>query len=291
MKTRDKGEVAKSPPLHSAKLESAEVQFGDQTFTIVHQDPDDHIFKILKSSGRFYESEMLEALRRVLEPGDIVVDVGANIGNHTVFFAGVCGCQVIAFEPHPLAFALLNENIRINSLQPLVVANMIGVGQATGSATFEPMASAHNLGGSTLRIGGQGIKVAPLDDLLAGKSVRLLKIDVEGMELSVLKGAKRMLRKARPMVCVEAKEEVQFGEIFDFLSAYGLFVGSVHNFSATHLFFRSGLFKQAPILSALSRFLGMFFIRSETGISELRRRVASLEDRVSALSQGDEPKL
>jgi FkbM family methyltransferase len=285
-------DVSTIPMFDPDACEKVEVRSGDRTFTMTHQDRDDHIFRILRTSAKFYESELLETLRRFVEPGDLVVDVGANIGNHTVFLAGVCGCRVLAVEPHPLAFAILSENIRANNLQSLVTAHRVALGREKGSADFEPMTVAHNLGGSTLRIDGHGVEIATLDELLAGRRARLLKIDVEGMELSVLRGAERALRKGRPLVCVEAKEEAEFAEVFDYLSGFGLFVGSVHNFSPTHVFLPSRLFKLAPILAELSRFLGSFFIRNETSISDLRRRLAHLETQVARLSasQKVEPK-
>ena len=77
--------------LHVARLDVC-----GHEFTLAHSDPDDHIFRTIQSSHSFYESPFLHYVSHFLSPGDRVIDVGANIGNHVVFFAGVCKCDAIA---------------------------------------------------------------------------------------------------------------------------------------------------------------------------------------------------
>jgi FkbM family methyltransferase len=261
---------------------TTEIRFDDRSYNIAHLDANDHIFKVLTSTSTFYELELLDVLRRLLKPGDLVVDVGANIGNHTVFFAGVCKCRVISIEPHPVAFKILKENIRINNLEGRVVSHNLALGQSRGTATFEPTPD-HNLGASTLTTEQGAIPVVTLDELVARQRPRLIKVDVEGMEFLVLLGASRTLQASRPMVCVEAKDEVAFSKIFEYLSRFALFVGGVYNFSPTHVFFPSRLLQLTPLLSTLSRWVGTLYIQRQAQDAKFGYRLGMLAARIEAL--------
>src|ERR687891_1726959 len=71
----------------------------------------DHIQRFLAEQGRLYEEEMLEHASVFVEPGDLVIDVGAFIGTHTLFYALVCRARVVAFEPNPRSCAMLRANV------------------------------------------------------------------------------------------------------------------------------------------------------------------------------------
>src|SRR5438309_1405344 len=76
----------------------------------------DHIQKLMRNSGQLYEHDLLyDALCRDLGPG-VIIDVGANIGVHTVFFAKALGRQVIALEPFDTTFDVLKQNVALNEL-------------------------------------------------------------------------------------------------------------------------------------------------------------------------------
>lgn len=85
-----------------SELPSVTLQSHDRTWRFTGPDPQDHIFRWLEQQERFYEQEMLDFLAALVPAGGMVADVGANIGNHAVWFAGVMGCRVRAFEPIPL---------------------------------------------------------------------------------------------------------------------------------------------------------------------------------------------
>src|SRR6266568_4002638 len=78
-------------------------------------DERDHIGARIATSRRFYESDLLEDLARRVRPG-LAVDVGAHVGNHTVFMAGALGMDVLAFEPDKANHAQLVHNIEPNDL-------------------------------------------------------------------------------------------------------------------------------------------------------------------------------
>ena len=77
---------------------------------------DDHIAKVVRNTKTFYEVEMLRDIRARLFFAKCAVDVGAHVGNHTVFFAHVLGLRTIAFEPNPASFRHLKANISANAL-------------------------------------------------------------------------------------------------------------------------------------------------------------------------------
>jgi FkbM family methyltransferase len=122
------------------------------------------------------------AWRRALQPGDLFVDVGANVGSYTIW-AAERGAEVIALEPAPDTYALLTENIALNGYQ--VTAVRAAAGSRCGTARFTAGQDAGN------RLDPDGPASTPLvtiDSLLGDRTAAGLKIDVEGFELAVLEG-------------------------------------------------------------------------------------------------------
>jgi FkbM family methyltransferase len=160
--------------------------------------------------GRFYEWELQRLLQSYIRPGDTVIDVGANIGMITLCAAARVGPHgtVLSFEPNPDARAILNEHIRLNDLRN-VRAFALALGEGPGAAELT-MASTHTSTSTLRRVhnGGQTfpVHVASLDSFLGwipASGRVLLKIDTEGYDFSVLKGARTLL--ARPGVVVFAE--------------------------------------------------------------------------------------
>jgi FkbM family methyltransferase len=162
----------------------------------------DHVTKVIESSGRFYEQVMLEDLMRRTSPGDLVIDVGAFVGTHTVFLAGIAGLEVVALEPSTESRSLLEINVIQNGLGGKVSIQPIGAGESPGKATLVPGPEL-NLGMTGLMVGMGDIEVLPLDEIAAGRQVKALKIDVEGMEHEVMLGAIGVIRSSRPLIYVE----------------------------------------------------------------------------------------
>lgn len=138
-----------------------------------------------------HEFEDMAFVLHALRPGDLFVDVGANVGSYTVLAAGAAGSDCLTIEPVPATFAHLLDNIRLNDLQSTVSAKNIACG-----ATFDTLAFTSRLD-SVNHVVARGevvndaieVPVAPLDALLSGRTPTLMKIDVEGFETEVLHGA------------------------------------------------------------------------------------------------------
>lgn len=165
--------------------------------------------------GEWTESEFA-LLRQVLRPGDTVVDVGANLGCLTVPLAGAVGPQgmVVALEPQPEIFRLLATNTVINGLDNVRLFHA-AAGAAPGTLPVAELRfdQPRNYGALSMgdlgREAGRGdgdrreVALVRLDDILAGRPVRLIKIDVEGMESDVLAGAGETIRQHRPFLFIE----------------------------------------------------------------------------------------
>jgi len=140
-----------------------------------------------------------------LRPGDVAIDVGANIGALTVPIARLVqpGGAVVAFEPQGAIFDILCNNLRLNGL---VNANAFrrAVGSKTGVIRVPTLdyERPDNFGGVTLGSAGDEVQLVTIDSL-ALPQLRLLKVDVEGMEHDVITGARATIERLRPAVYIE----------------------------------------------------------------------------------------
>jgi FkbM family methyltransferase len=160
---------------------------------------------ILKTSS-FFEIELLTRFRRYVPKGAIVVDAGANIGNHTVYFAKICGAQKIhAFEPLHETFRILARNSDLNAAEQVVCYNLAlgaGFGRADIAQYFGNNMGATQLGA---RVDGR-YEVRPLDSFDLER-IDVVKIDVEGAEVAVLDGARQSLARCKPAILIEILPE------------------------------------------------------------------------------------
>ena len=157
-----------------------------------------------QTRGQFFEAAELGTLRARLGPGRRIVDIGANTGNHTVYFAGPMQAQsVIPFEPLPDIAAVLERAVDENGLGN-VDLSMLRIGLSDRSGRMGVVRSERGgLGASRLIDDPEGeIAVMTLDDALT-QTVDFLKIDVESMELQVLAGARQTIARDRPVIFIE----------------------------------------------------------------------------------------
>lgn len=144
--------------------------------------------------------EMIWLKENILKEGDVVCDCGANSGYTSVYFSKIIGRSgsVYAFEPHPLNVQAIYKNIEINNINNITVIPF-----AVGNSTGEVNLSTHPNGAIT-RDEKNIIKVTvvKLDDYLDKFRPTFLKIDVEGFEVEVLKGAQNIL-KLKPKLDLE----------------------------------------------------------------------------------------
>lgn len=160
-----------------------------------------------------FESTTSNLVKKLLKPGDTVIDAGANIGYFSLLFASCVGPtgHVHAFEPVPELVEKLRANISLNRFGHITV-NPFALSDHEGTARFYT-GPADNSGLSSLRQprqsrGSFDVQLRPFDTLMpeSDTSVSLVKIDVEGAELQVLRGMENMLRASRPNCLVEVTD-------------------------------------------------------------------------------------
>jgi FkbM family methyltransferase len=235
----------------------AEVRFryAKQEFVLVAPEGRSHALSQCERSGTFYELEMLEDMRGRLAHGDLVLDVGAHIGTHSVYLAAVCACRVIAFEPHPKVFAALCENLRRNGVSTNVEARCCAIGADDGFAMLEERT---NLGETRLirSRSASEVPLTRLDGLSLSRRVAALKIDIEGGELDALRGARQLLRVSRPLIYCEVAEQVRYEHVSDLLEAEGYRLVASFNRTPTMLFAHEADPRVAANAQTLARSFG-----------------------------------
>ena len=177
----------------------------------------------------YSEVALTALLLRVLRAGDGVVDVGTHFGYEAVLASRLVGPSgfVIAFEPNPDAAAIASRN-----LAPYGQASLRGAaaGERPGRLRFARTSLARaafaGAAGRTLRNAGDAeeieVDVTTLDDVVSeARRVRLVKIDVEGAEPAVLRGADRLLRRDRPLIVAEADTPEAGDVLAELLAPYG----------------------------------------------------------------------
>lgn len=183
-----------------------------------------------------WEREISAALSSCLRPGDVFVDVGANIGYHALHAARIVGAagRVLAFEPNPRVRERLAANIALNALDTITVLPL-ALSDRAGTARFNLDAAGNTGSGSLRRSPGSGapieVELDTLDAVLARLgigAVAAVKLDIEGAELHALRGMRQLLeRPAAPVVICEISEWSlsQFGhssaELMQFMAACG----------------------------------------------------------------------
>lgn len=168
-------------------------------------------------TGNIYERPLLEWVKAQRFRG-VAVDVGANIGNHTLWMAAVCGLKVYAFEP--VLPHVVRANVALNPhLHSKIVVFEYGLGSTAG--TF------HHTGKGVLQPGqsdqstDEVVEVRLMDDLVPRASVAFIKIDVEGMEVDVLRGAQAVLQSSRPVLAIEEWEQETTESVRSLLAPLG----------------------------------------------------------------------
>lgn len=194
------------PSLDAGHVRLKQCRYGPMLYPVT----DRYIGQSLDTYGEFSQGEM-ELLGQIIQPGQVVLDVGANIGTHTVFFAQQVGPSgiVFAFEPQRVLFQILCGNVALNALTN-VHTRQAAVGRQAGTVRFlaPDYTTTGNFGGVSIdeHSHGEEAPLYPIDQL-GLTACHLIKIDVEGMEGDVLTGAEQTIRRLRPVLYVENDRE------------------------------------------------------------------------------------
>jgi len=181
------------------------------------------------ATGNIYcglaEFEDMAFVLHFLRNGDVMGDIGANVGAYTILAARNAGATVISVEPVPETFAHLQDNVEVNNLVGLVTTINCGAGSAKGVIEFTNRMDAINHVATNEDKSNNHevimVPVVPLDEIFNDSKPALLKIDVEGYEHEVIKGALKLLQS-------ESLEAVII-ELNGSGMRYGFSDNSVHN--------------------------------------------------------------
>jgi len=168
----------------------------------------------------FYESKLLNFTNSLIGKGAVILDVGANIGNHSIFWGlneGVS--KVYSFEPVKETFDKLKKNVELNNLSDKVEIYNVAIGERATSASIESFSVSNTGANSIVEDQSGSIRVISLDSMKFDR-IDLVKIDVEGFEVFVLKGMLRTLREHRPTIIIESFEE-RHKEVCSILKSIG----------------------------------------------------------------------
>ncbi|MCA9201695.1 MAG: FkbM family methyltransferase, partial [Planctomycetales bacterium] len=185
---------------------------------------DRYIGRSLNLYGEFSEGEV-DLFRAMLKPGDVVLEAGANIGVHTLPLSQLVGKKgtVLAFEPQRIVFQTLCANMALNSVQN-VHAHQQALGDTQGRVPVPALdyTRENNFGGLSLGRQAQGEPVPLVTiDALAVSRCNLLKVDVEGMEQQVLRGARQTIERHRPFLYVENDRAEQSAALVQLMRSFG----------------------------------------------------------------------
>jgi FkbM family methyltransferase len=208
---------------------------------MVYPARDEYVGRSLALYGEFSEGEA-KVFRMLVSEGDAVVEVGANIGAHTVLLARLAGGDgaVLAFEPQPVLYQTVCANLALNNIVNVRVERC-GLGNRTQTLHVPVLdyGSKHNFGGVSLDLveEGEAIPVKRMDSY-GLRRCSFIKIDVEGMEQQVLEGGTSTIHGLRPVMYVENDRKEKSRDLIQLLMAmdYALWwhlamLFSPHNFA------------------------------------------------------------
>jgi len=213
-----------------------DVKFAGVHATLSDEDTADHIIKTIAETGRFYEEKLLAELYHRAMPDWFFVDVGAHIGNHSVFLGKILGLCGIALEPNPASFKKLCFNLSENGLDNQVGALKLAAGELSGRGNVKPPSKLNNSGMTRIVSSEDGpVVIQSLDSLQLGR-LDLLKLDVEGSEVRCIKGARSTLLRHKPLLVIEASNTSNFLDIRALLAPIGYNPIRRFNSTPTYLF-------------------------------------------------------
>lgn len=202
------------------------VILNDGTKMVTHGD---YLYKKLQNRN-YYEFDKLTHMSKYISTDKYVIDIGANIGNHTIYYSKIAK-EVFSIEPIKKNYTLLKNNIDINNIKNTNLFN-IGISSENKIMYFIDK-NISNYGSCMLsNVFSNDCEIVNIQSLdyfidnnrININDISLIKIDVEGMAMDVLKGSHKTLTEGDMVLFVECKDDTNikenYEEIYDFLSKY-----------------------------------------------------------------------
>lgn len=223
-------DVADLPVTDSVVLNS---RFGEHQITGLR---DEYVFQQIKTTKRFYENDLLDTLASFhLDSDALILDVGANIGNHTIYFASSRPNKILAFEPEGTNLSLLRSNLSLNRIEDRVEVHPVVVWENVSSFRMENDNKDNGGTHRAIRDADGPIASVTIDEAVGKRRVGMVKIDVEGAEVKVLRGALGTLMRDFPVVVCESHSPLSIREISIILEPLGYEVVGIAGRSANYI--------------------------------------------------------
>jgi FkbM family methyltransferase len=195
---------------------------GDR-FLIKINGEHDEFFSFAFTDVLKWEESSLDCWIKYLKPGFVAVDIGAYIGTYSIL-AARHGVDVYAFEPNPFIYRDLVENLEINQVIKRVKAMNIGISNVNADSNLE-IGQQRRGSGSVISSAKSdtslSIHLSKLDDIMpADVPISIMKIDTEGTELDIIKGASKLIAKWRPALIIESLDEFHQTNIAEYLRQF-----------------------------------------------------------------------
>lgn len=219
--------------MNQSRIFSLNVQGLDFDFQSSFKD--DHFQSIFLNSFDNWETNSIRTWIEAIAEGDTVIDVGSYLGVYSILAAKAGAKQVIAFEPNPITYEALEANVALNNLGGRIVTRMLGLSDFVGSVMLFHPPGREMSSGSQLRDNDEGqefngwdnkseVFVTTLDEEIVALNVDrvgAIKIDAEGYEMQVLKGAAQTIAAYRPVMIIELQTFKHLKNASDFLLPLG----------------------------------------------------------------------
>ncbi|MAE79018.1 MAG: hypothetical protein CL967_04520 [Euryarchaeota archaeon] len=243
-----------------------EFTYSNQRITMEGYHAEDKIFAQIVTEQTFYENKLLEKAQSLNLEG-VYIDIGANIGNHSIFFNRFCdSTKVYSFEIDETIFALLKKNMEHNCPEHTYHLGEIGILDKKGYVDLSE--TNHINAGMTKIVNVEGThrEVDSLDNLMRGvENIALIKMDVEGFELEIIQGAQNILETQSPAVFAELATKKEFKLFKNAISKHGYTTDEV-NYAATPTY----LFLKTPL--SVGRKTKLFVKRLARGMKTMVKK-------------------
>jgi len=155
------------------------------------------------ANGKIWEKKLYNLYKTLLNENDVVIDIGAYIGTHTLPLSHFSK-KVYAFEGNDDIFSFLNKNIETNNITNITPFNVVLSNSNNLLKFYERNTGTSRVSNKLIKGNCKVVEPKILDDLIPNdEKIKLIKIDVEGHEFEVLEGAKNIIEKSRPIILIE----------------------------------------------------------------------------------------
>lgn len=173
----------------------------------------DYLYKAAVESG-INESHFVELVTKILKPGDVVLDLGGNIGTHSLFMSNLVldSGRVITFEPQSLTYSILQNNVLLNNRKNIYTYKFACSDRDFETISMQPfnfVGDSINNGALRVDLNGSAgdLALTRAIDSFNFEKLNFIKMDIQGSEVKALTGAKKTISKHKPYMFIEIEQQ------------------------------------------------------------------------------------